>query len=124
MKKFFLFAALAFSCTISALSQEAPLESYVGKFNFPQGSPVPFVDVKISNGSLIGESQMGIASLQRIEADVFSIVEYNGVAEFKRNGDGKVVSIKVTVNDLIMEGTRENLHLKAIPWFPLSPLKL
>jgi hypothetical protein len=97
--------------SLSAICQEAPLENYVGKFVFPAGSPVPHMEVKLNGTTLITESPMGSATLQRVQADQFSIVEYNGLAEFKRNGEGKVVAVKVTVMGLEMEGTKE----EAIP---------
>jgi hypothetical protein len=124
MKKLIYFFAIATVFTLTAQGQEAPLETFVGKYSFPEGSPVPFVDVKISNGILVGESQMGIATLQRLEGDRFSIVEHNGIAEFRRNGDGKVIGIKVLVGDLVMEGNRDALWLRAVPWHPLNPMKL
>ncbi|HSK14204.1 MAG TPA: DUF3471 domain-containing protein [Phnomibacter sp.] len=124
MKKFYSLLAIAITLTLSALSQEAPLETYLGKYNFPEGSPVPYTEVKLNGAGLITESPMGIATLQRIEADMFAIVEYNGLAEFRRNSEGKVIGVKVSVMGIELEGTKEEVKLKAIPFHPLSPMRL
>lgn len=123
MKKLFPLLAITIAFTFSAIGQDAPLDTYVGKYVFPQGSPVPMFEVKIKDGVLFGESQMGASTFKRIEADIFSIVEYNGIAEFKRNGDGKIVSVTVSVGDLVLEGTKENLQMHSIRFHPLSPMK-
>ncbi len=92
----------------SSIAQKAPVADYVGKFNFPEGSVVPWVVVKVTPDSLlISESPQGNATLSHVEGDVFSIVEYSGVAEFRRNSDGKVNGVRVTVGDIVMEGTKE-----------------
>jgi hypothetical protein len=124
MKKLFYLIVFAAAISIHATAQDAPLEQYVGKFSFPQGSPVPLVEVKLTNGVLTGESQMGVATLQRIEADNFTVVEYNGLAEFKRNAEGKVIGLKITVDTLVMEGTKEGISLRRIYFAPLNPMRL
>lgn len=111
MKNFLLVPFFTiFLCSFAA-GQDAPLEQYIGKYVFPEGSAVPWVEVKLTEGGLITESPMGNATLQRIEKDLFSIVEYNGTSEFRRNGDGKVTGIKVAVMGLEMEGTKEQTSL-------------
>jgi hypothetical protein len=107
MKKLVTSLSFFLFLSFSAISQEAPLENYVGKFVFPADNPVPYVEVKLNGTTLMSESPMGSATLQRIEADQFSIVEYNGLAEFKRNGEGKVIGVKISVMGLEMEGKKE-----------------
>lgn len=100
---------------MSGFAQKAPITDYVGKFNFPEGSVVPWVLVKITQDSvLVSESPHGNATLIHIEGDIFSIVEYSGVAEFRRNDDGKVNGVKVTVGDMVMEGTKEESGLQQL----------
>lgn len=115
MNKVIALFAIACTISISSFSQEAPLENYQGKFVFAAGNPVPYIEVKVNGTTLISESPMGSATLQRIEADQFAIVEYDGLAEFKRNGEGKVVGIKVSIMGLEMEGTKEESSLTLIP---------
>lgn len=124
MNKIITIIAFAFAFSLNALGQDAPLDNYIGKYNFPEGSPVPQVELKLVEGVLMGESQMGPVTFKRMEGDMFSIVEHNGVAEFRRNADGKVVAVKVTVDTLVMEGTKEGAALRSIRFNPLSPLRI
>jgi hypothetical protein len=80
--------------------------------------------MKLVDGVLIGESQMGSSTFTRIEGDKFTIVEYNGIAEFIRNAEGKVISVKVTVDTMVLEGTKEGSALRALRFNPLSPLRI
>jgi len=121
MKNFLLVPFFTlFLCSLAA-GQDAPLEQYIGKYVFPEGSAVPWVEVKLTEGVLITESPMGNATLQRIEKDLFSIVEYNGTSEFRRNADGKVTGIKVAVMGLEMEGTKEQTSL--LPYLTCHSLR-
>ena len=108
MKNILFITTFLLGGLVSSFAQKAPLTDYVGKFNFPEGSVVPWVVVKITQDSvLVSESPQGNATLIHIEGDMFSVVEHNGVAEFRRNGDGKVNGVKVTVGDMVLEGTKE-----------------
>ncbi len=124
MNKIITIIAFAIALSLSAFSQDAPLQDYTGKYNFPEGSPVTSVELKMVDSVLMGESQMGPVTFKRMEGDMFSIVEHNGVAEFRRNADGKVVAVKVTVDTLVMEGTKEGAALRSIRFNPLSPLRI
>lgn len=125
MKKLLLFCTFFVACAALVNAQDAPppAEQYTGKYNFSGGSPVPYVDVKAVEGNMVIESPMGSANLSRIEGDKFSIVEYNGLAEFKRNQEGKVIGVKLSVMGIEIEGTREEVKFryKALPWSPVSP---
>jgi hypothetical protein len=124
MNKIITIIAFAIALSLSALGQDAPLQDYTGKYNFPEGSPVPNVEMKLVEGVLIGESQMGSSTFTRIEGDKFTIVEYNGTAEFIRNAEGKVISIKVTVDTMVLEGTKEAAAFRSVRFNPLSPLRI
>lgn len=124
MNKILFLFAFTIALAIPGIGQDSTYEAYVGKYNFPEGSAVPYVDVKIINGVLISESPAGTATLQRIEGDVFSIVEYNGTAEFKRNAEGKIFSVKVLVMGLEMEGSKEQPKFKYLKWLPPSPVRM
>jgi len=124
MNKIITILAFAFAFSLNALGQDAPLDQYIGKYNFPAGSPVPGFEIKLVDGVLIGESQMGSSTFTRIEGDKFTIVEYNGIAEFIRNAEGNVISVKVTVDTMVLEGTKEGSALRALRFNPLSPLRI
>lgn len=98
--------------------QDSTLNAYVGKYVFQAGSPTPEATVSLDGGTLTLASAVGSATLTRVEGDVFSIVEFNGTAEFKRNDQGKVVAIRVRVANLDLNGTKEALALHLRPVLP------
>lgn len=123
------FTMCALFCFLSmaaiASRADSTLTLYTGKYIFPEGNPVPWVEVKYTDGTLISESPMGSATMQRTEGDVFAIVEYNGIAEFLRDSNGKITAVKVSVMDMVMEGKKESPSAIKPPYYhPLRPLTL
>lgn len=107
MRKVFFFTVLCFAFVLQANSQDSTLAPFVGRYIFTAQDPVPYVDVKLVDGVLFTESPQGNSALQRTEGDMFFIVEFNGFAQFVRNSEQKVVRVKVSVQGLEMEGTKE-----------------
>jgi hypothetical protein len=105
MKPAFLFIATL--VMLFAHSQQSELEQYKGVYKFGDGSPTPQVEISVQNGSLYAVSSIGSASLSSISKDTFSIPEHDGMIYFSRDKEGKVNAIKVEVNNLVLEGTRE-----------------
>lgn len=105
MKKiiFSLFILIGF---VSVNAQTDSLHQYTGKFVFPDGSPVTEVSMIIENGVLIGSSAMGSSEFKKIQGDEFEIVAYGGLATFKRDKDGNVISLRIQVQDIDMEGQK------------------
>ena len=106
MKKFLfsLFVVLSFS---AANAQTDSLQEYTGKFKFPDGSPVTEIGVIVDNGILTATSNMGNSELKKTDTkDVYEIVAYGGTATFKRNEEGKIITLLVQVQDITMEGTK------------------
>lgn len=124
MNKLLILFVFSIAFSLPGMSQDSTYESYTGKYNFPEGSAVPYVDIKLINGVLISESPAGTATLQRIDKDTFSIVEYNGVAAFIRNAEGKVIAVKVSVMGLEMEGSREAPNFKFSGGLKQGPVRL
>jgi len=118
MRKIFLllFAMTGFFVTLNA--QEVPkqdsLQEYTGKYKFPEGSVVIEVTVVIENGVLYATSVMGNSELKKIEKDIFEVVAYAGKATFKRNEAAKLNGVKIEVEDLILEGTKEESGSQAL----------
>jgi len=108
-KLFFCFFTLTSFFMLSA--QETPkqdsLQEYTGKYKFPEGSVVTEITVTIENGVLYATSLMGNSELKKIEKDIFEVVAYSGKATFKRNEEAKLNGVKIEVEDLILEGTKE-----------------
>jgi restriction endonuclease Mrr len=116
MKKVVFTTALLFFAFLSAPAQtpqpQDTLQHYVGKYKFPEGSVVAEITVSVENGVLMASSVMGNAELKKIETDVFEIVGYGGTATFKRNSDGKVITVQIIVGDINMEGTKTELSIR------------
>ncbi len=110
MKKLFLFL-FAITGIITLNAQQNPqtdsLKEYTGRYKFPEGSAVTEVNITIENGLLFAGSAAGSSELKRIEKDLFEVVAYAGKAIFKRNEEGKLVGVRIEVEDLILEGTKE-----------------
>jgi hypothetical protein len=120
MKKVFFMITLFFALGMQANAQDSTLNHYVGRYTFSAQDPVPFVDVKLVDNVLMTESPSGNSVLQRTEGDTFFIVEFNGIALFVRNENNKVVKVKVSVQGLDMEGTKEESAQAGIQWIPYS----
>ena len=115
MKKLFLFALMAFVFTASkaaspAIQKKLPvdsLEQYTGKFKFASG-PISEAEVTLESGDLKILTSQGNATMKKTEeADVFTLVEYDGKATFVRNADKKITGIKIEVMGMVLEGTKE-----------------
>jgi hypothetical protein len=108
MKKITLLFALVMSVAIASNAQDtAAQKQYVGKYKFPDGSVVPEVEVVIENGLLMMNSSAGTSSLELLKPDSFSIVNFNGVAVFKRNADKKVIGVHIDAGGYILDGTKD-----------------
>ena len=123
MKQAFLFmAAVMFSSMAFANGNkiDSTLLEYTGKYIFQAGAPTPEAQVGYDQGALFISSEIGASTLARIEGDKFSLVEYGGTAEFSRNDKGKVVKIRVIVQDIDATGTKEGEQLK----LSIHPLRM
>ena len=88
--------ASLFIVAINAQTEPAPkppLEDFVGKYVFPDGSVVPDVTVTLDGSALTMASSEGKSALTEMGRDSFSIVELSGKdvfnrADYKRNAIG------------------------------------
>ncbi len=107
MKQLF-FVCLIVMTSLASQAQTDSLADYTGKYKFPDGSPVSEIGVIVENGVLTATSVMGNSELRKTDnKDVFEIVAYGGTATFKRAEDGKVKMLRVQVQDVDMEGTKQ-----------------
>jgi hypothetical protein len=107
MKKLVLSLVVCFGF-LAVNAQTDSLQQYTGKYKFPDGSAVSEINVTLENGVLSATSAIGNAQLKKTDTkDVFDIVEYSGTATFKRGDDGKVKTMRVQVQDIDMEGTKQ-----------------
>jgi hypothetical protein len=106
LKIFFGICLLLASSVINA--QTDSLQEYTGKYRFPDGSPVTEIGVVVESGILTATSMMGNSELKKTDnKDIYEIVAYGGTATFKRGDDGKIKTMRVQVQDVDMEGTKE-----------------
>lgn len=114
MKKSLLLVLAIILTTVAVnAQQDTTLAQYAGKYIFQAGAPVPDATVNVAGTAMSVTSAMGTATLVKIEGDLFSLVEYNGTAEFKKNEAGKVISVTIRVGDTEIFGTKET---SAIFW--------
>jgi hypothetical protein len=111
MKKNLLFLFSLVFCTVM-YAQQPPatdsLKEYTGRYVFPEGSAVTEVNVTIENGSLYATAATGSSELRKLDKDIFEVVAYSGRAIFKRNADAKLSGVRIEIDDLILEGTKED----------------
>ncbi|MDZ4809538.1 MAG: hypothetical protein SGI96_14910 [Bacteroidota bacterium] len=117
MKKVFLSLFILFGF-ITVNAQTDSLQYYVGKFKFPDGSPVAEITMSVDNGLLMASSAMGSTEFKPTSTvDVYEIVAYGGTATFKRK-EGKVVGLQILVGDINIEGEKtEGLYLTSAALF-------
>lgn len=117
MKKILLFSLLLMGISFAATAQDQPADStvikqYMGKYKFPEGSPVTDVTVAIENGVLVMASAVGNSVLEKQGADVYTIVQFQGTATFKRNDDKKVIGVNIFAMGYTLEGVKEEAALQ------------
>ena len=110
MKKIIFF--LITSLSIVALNAQTdkprpPLEDFVGKYVFPDGSVVPDVDVALSGTALTMSSTAGTSALVELGIDSFQIVEFSGTAVFKRGEDKKVNAVHIEAGGYVLDGQKK-----------------
>lgn len=107
MKKILFVFLLLAGCIYGNAQTDTTLNAYTGKYTFADGSPVKEITVAVENGTLMVSSAMGNTEFKKTDTkDVFEVVVYSGLATFKRNEEGKVIGVKIEVQDMVLEGTR------------------
>ncbi len=113
MKKLILFTLLWIggASVVAAQTPQpdtAVLKQYVGKYKFPEGSVVNEIVVNIDITGLNMVASVGTSPLQKKEGDEFAIIEFQGIASFKRNADKKVIGVSISAMGYNLEGTKED----------------
>lgn len=91
----------------SAAQAADSLSDYTGQYTFPDGSVVPSVDVTLDNGNLSMHSVAGSSSLTRQGVDSFTIVEFSGLAVFKRDDNKMVNGVYIEAMGYVLEGKKK-----------------
>jgi len=110
MKKIILSLVAAFLIIVvnAQTSPKPPLTDFVGKYTFPDGSVVPEVDVTLSDNVLTMASVEGTSVLTELGVDSFQIVEFSGIAIFKRGDDKKVNAVHIEAGGYILDGQKKS----------------
>jgi hypothetical protein len=114
-------AVIAFTLYLHAAD---PIQEYVAKYKFPQGSVINEINVLVENGVLTLSSSLGNTAIQKANADTFAISSYNGTAVFTRNEAKKITGLKIDVMGISLEGIRDDKENagngSVIPVLPVS----
>ena len=112
MKKFILFILTTIVVlSVNAQSDPAPkppLSDFVGRYVFPEGSVVPDVTVALNGEALSMTSAAGSSALTESGRDSFTIVEFSGVAYFKRGDDKKVNAVHIEAQGYVLDGQKQS----------------
>ena len=112
MRKFILFILTSiFIFCANAQSDPAPkppLSDFVGRYVFPEGSVVPDVTVALNGEALSMTSAAGSSALTELGRDSFTIVEFSGVAYFKRGEDKKVNAVHIEAQGYVLDGQKQS----------------
>ncbi|NCI47470.1 hypothetical protein [Sediminibacterium soli] len=109
MKKILTLFILLFSilCTQAQSKVDtALLRPYVGTYVFPEGSVVAQVVVSMGSNGLLIASSAGESDFNRIAADTFSIVSFQGLAVFRRDEQKKISGIVIDARGYLLEGKK------------------
>ena len=121
MRKFILFILTSiFIFSANAQSDPAPkppLSDYVGRYVFPEGSVVPDVTVALNGEALSMTSAAGSSALTEQGRDSFTIVEFSGVAYFKRGDDKKVNAVHIEAQGYVLDGQKQSNGAWSFTWY-------
>ena len=107
MRKLCFLTLVLMGAFMSVNAQTGPLNDYLGKYIFAEGSPVAEVSLTIQDSSLVINSAMGSTSLEKKGVDSFYLSTYDALVIFKRK-DGKTVeTISIFVQGMELIGKKE-----------------
>lgn len=107
MRKLCFLTLILIGAFVSVNAQTSPLNDYLGKYVFPQGSPVAEVTITIEDSSLVINSAMGSTQLEKKGVDSFYLATYDALVIFKRANGKSVESISILVQGTELEGKKE-----------------
>ena len=107
MRKLCFLTMILMGAFISVNAQTGPLNDYLGKYIFAEGSPVAEVSLTIEDSSLVINSAMGSTSLEKKGVDSFYLATYDALVIFKRKEGKTVESICIFVQGMELVGKKE-----------------
>jgi hypothetical protein len=88
-------------------AQSGPLNDYLGKYIFAEGSPVAEVSLTAEDANLVINSAMGSSTLEKKGVDSFYLATYDALVIFKRKEGKSVESISIFVQGMELVGKKE-----------------
>ncbi len=107
MRKLCFLTLILMGTFLSVNAQSGPLNDYIGKYIFAEGSPVAEVSLTIEDSSLVINSAMGSTSLEKKGVDSFYLATYDALVIFKRKDDKSVATISIFVQGMELVGNKE-----------------
>ena len=99
--------------SFAATAQDSTLKEYVGKYSFPEGSPVTSAEVVLNGSELSVTSTAGASVLEKRGRDTFYLQAFDGLVFFLRNTEGKISGLKVDVQGNVFEGKKDAVAVRA-----------
>jgi len=100
MKKIILMAVILMGVFASVNAQTSNLKDYLGKYVFPEGSPVTEVTLTIEDTVLTINSAMGATALEKKGVDTFYLAAYDAPIIFKRGANNSVETLTIIVQGM------------------------
>lgn len=108
MKKLCFLTLVLMGAIMSVNAQTSPLNDYLGKYVFAEGSPVAEVSLTVQDSSLMINSAMGSTQLEKKGVDSFYLATYDALVIFKRNDGKSVEAICIFVQGMELVGKKES----------------
>jgi hypothetical protein len=109
MKKIVLSLFIALSVNSLYAQSDSTLNEFTGRFVFPEGGIIADATVVLEGGQLSMITSVGTSVLTKSGIDSFTIVEYSGLAVFKRSAENKINGIHIDAAGYIMDGAKEEV---------------
>ena len=106
MKKILLMAVILVGVFATANAQTSNLKDYLGKYVFPEGSPVTEVTLTIEDTVLTINSAMGATALEKKGVDTFYLAAYDAPIIFKRGANNEVETLTIIVQGMELTATK------------------
>jgi hypothetical protein len=106
MKKILFMAIILVGVMATANAQTSPLKDYLGKYVFPEGSPVTEVIITAEDTVLTINSAMGSTPLEKKGTDTFYLAAYDAPIIFKRASDNSVETLTIVVQGMELTAKR------------------
>ena len=107
MRKLCFLTLILMGTFLSVNAQQGPLNDYLGKYVFAEGSPVAEVSLTVEDSSLVINSAMGSTMLEKKGVDSFYLATYDALVIFKRKDGKSVETISIFVQGMELVGKRE-----------------